>query len=268
MTTTEMEGPDPGARADHERSTRSGLQRFLPATPRQHIVGLAALMFLAGSLGYFIGVRDSDAPPADSADVGFLYDMSAHHEQAVQLSMIELANGSDPSIQVFAREIIRSQSYEIGLMRMRLGMWGFDPAAPPQQPMAWMGMSVSSADAMPGMADAAELEAFRNAQGSDVDALFLALMSDHHAGGAAMAQAAADRADDDWIVDTAQRMARIQASEIAEMEFARDAAGLAAAPAGFVADFGPDAEPMGDMDMDLSDSDSDMETDADAGEGG
>lgn len=268
MTTTEVERRDATDASGHDRPARPGLRRFLPATPGQHIVGVVALMFLAGSVGYFIGVRDGDAPAADSADVGFLYDMSAHHEQAVMLSMIELANGSDPSVQAFAREIIRSQSYEMGLMRMRLGTWGFDPAATPQQPMAWMGMSVPSTAAMPGMADAAELEAFRNAEGSDVDALFLALMSDHHAGGVAMAQAAASGADDDWVVDTAQRMARIQASEIAEMEFAREAAGLPAAPAGFVADFGPGAEPMGDMDMDSSDSDTGMETDTDSGDGG
>ena len=98
-------------------------------------------------------------------------------------------------------------------------------------------------------------DALRNAEGADADALFLALMSDHHAGGVAMAQAAASRADDAWVVDTAQRMARIQASEIAEMEFARENAGLPATPAGFTPDFGAGAEPMSDMGMDSSDSD-------------
>ena len=107
------------------------------------------------------------------------------------------------------------------------------------------------------LADAAELETFRDAQGPETDALFLALMSDHHAGGVAMAQDAASRAEDAWVVDTAERMARIQASEIAEMEFAREAAGLPSSPAGFVADFGPDAADMGEMDMDPSQSDMD-----------
>ncbi|GJM36697.1 MAG: DUF305 domain-containing protein [Acidimicrobiales bacterium] len=257
MTTTDVDRSDASPPAlDHEARV-SGLRRLLPTTPGQRMVGVIALMFLAGSIGYFIGVREGDSPPGDSADVGFLYDMSAHHEQAVQLSMIQLANGSEPSVHAFAREIIRSQSYEIGLMQMRLGMWGFDPASREQEPMAWMGMSVPSTDAMPGMADAAELETFRDAQGPETDALFLALMSDHHAGGVAMAQDAASRAEDAWVVDTAERMARIQASEIAEMEFAREAAGLPSSPAGFVADFGPDAADMGEMDMDPSQSDMD-----------
>ena len=259
MTTTEADRTTTD-RANEGRPSRSGFRRILPATPAQYVVGVAALMFLAGAIGYVIGVRDGDAPSAGTADVGFLYDMTAHHEQAVTLSMLELTNGSDPSIQAFAREIIRSQAYEMGLMWMRLGMWGYDPAAPTQQPMAWMGMTVPSTDAMPGMADAAELDALRNAEGADADALFLALMSDHHAGGVAMAQAAANRADDAWVVDTAQRMARIQTSEIAEMEFARENAGLPATPAGFTPDFGAVAEPMSDMDMDSSDPD--------AGDGG
>ncbi len=230
---------------------RSGFSRLLPATRAQTAIGLLALMFLAGSFGYFIGVRNAGvaSPPEGSADIGFLYDMSAHHQQAVKLSMIELANGSDPSVQVFAREIIRSQSYEIGLMQMRLGNWGFDPAERPQEPMAWMGMSLPTTDSMPGMADDSELQALREASGATVDALFLALMSDHHAGGVAMAQAAADSASDEWVVDTAGRMASIQASEIVEMNFAREAAGLTARPPGFTPDFSSDRDQTADMDM-------------------
>ena len=228
----------------------------------QRIIGVVALMFLAGCVGYFAGTLEGDAPPAGSADIGFLYDMSAHHGQAVQLSMIQLANGSNPSVHAFAREIIRSQSLEIGHMQMRLGTWGFDPAARgDQQPMAWMGMSVPSTDAMPGMADAAEREALLKAKGSEADALFLALMSDHHAGGVAMARAAAQRSDDAWVVETADRMARIQAAEIAEMEFAREAASLPANPAGFVADFGPHATDADQMNMDPSESDMGMSSD-------
>lgn len=266
MTATESAGPASGVDDETAGRRRSGVRRLLPATPRQHVVGVLALMFLAGSFGYFIGVRDSNAPGAESAEVGFLYDMSAHHEQAVQLSMIQLANGSDPSANAFAREIIRSQSYEIGLMQMRLGMWGFDPTNRDQDPMAWMDMSIPSTAAMPGMADETELATFRAARGSDADALFLALMSDHHAGGVAMAEAAASRAEDEWVIDTATRMARIQASEIAEMEFAREAAGLPASPPGFTADLGPDGGDMGEMEMGESDPNTDMEMEQGEGE--
>lgn len=138
-------------------------------------------------------------------------------------------------------------------MRMRLGIWGFDRGDRPQAPMGWMGMSLAAASDMPGMANDAELTAFRNAEGADADAMFLALMADHHAGGVAMAQAAADMASDPWVIDTAERMAQIQASEIFEMEYAREAAGLDPQPPGFTSDFGSDDVPMDAMDMDSMD---------------
>lgn len=248
----------------------AGIGVLLPRSRAQVVVAVLALMFLAGALGYLIGRSgdESDAPSAESADVGFLYDMSSHHEQAVRLSMIELTNGSNPSVQAFAREIIQSQSYEIGLMRMRLGTWGFDTTNRPRTPMAWMGMSLATADAMPGMADAAEFDTFRSATGEDVDAMFLALMSDHHAGGVAMAEAAASDAEDEWVRNTADRMARIQASEIAEMEFARNAAGLDANPPGFVSDFGPNGFSGNGMIMDddvMDDGESDLAPTDDGG---
>ena len=61
-------------------------------------------------------------PPGEaSADVGFLRDMRTHHENAINLAQIELVSGGEPAVQVFAEEIIRFQSYEIGLMdRMAL----------------------------------------------------------------------------------------------------------------------------------------------------
>jgi uncharacterized protein (DUF305 family) len=62
-------------------------------------------------------------------------------------------------------------------------------------------------------------------------------MIDHHAGGAEMAQAAAAAADDEWVTDTAAKMATIQALEINEMELTRDRVGLPADPPGFTADF-------------------------------
>ena len=227
---------------------RSWWTRFTPHTPTETTIGVLALAFFAGALGYLIGVNDSnDAPAAESADAGFLYDMSVHHEQALQLSMIQLVNGSDPTVQSFAREILRAQAYEIGLMRMRLGSWGLDPADPPDLAMTWMGMGVARAE-MPGMASASEMEAFRGAEGAEADALFLALMRDHHAGGIAMAQGAADRASNEWVVDTAARMATIQSGEIVELELARQVAGLPKEPEGFTPDFDSVGMQMGSDD--------------------
>jgi uncharacterized protein (DUF305 family) len=228
---------------DHDRSAseRRWWSAFMPQTRAQSIVGAAAVLFLMGAVGYVIGTRDAGSadPSRTSTDVGFLYDMSAHHQQAVQLAVIEVTNGQDPEARAWALEVLRSQAYEIGLMEMRLGVWGHDPADPPTTAMAWMGMTATAAT-MPGMASDDELDAIREAQGDEVDALFYALMIDHHAGGVVMANHAAGNADTDWVANTAAAMARIQSDEILAMAHARDAAGLPADPVGYAPDF-PDA---------------------------
>lgn len=210
---------------------------FLPQTRAQTVVGALALAFLAFALGYVLGNRGAsdDSPSAGSADVGFLYDMSTHHQQAITMAGMQLANGEDPGALRWARDILRAQAYEIGLMESRLGRFGYEPGDRPATAMAWMGMETSP-DAMPGMASEDELDALREARGAEADALFYALMLDHHLGGVAMAEHAAEHAGDEWVVDTAAAMAAIQASEIHEMTADRETASLPENPAGHTPD--------------------------------
>ena len=191
-----------------------------------------ALLLLAGVVGYELGARD-EVPGEASIDVGFLQDMIAHHEQALELSNDELLHGAEERIRAFAREILLFQSYEIGLMEKQLGEWGYERAAP-ERVMGWMGASVPAAE-MPGLASPEELRALGLARGRDSDALFVALMRDHHRGGIHMAEYATERATDPFVRDLAARMARNQLLEIKEMEIARDQAGLPAAPVGYEA---------------------------------
>ncbi|HEX2038279.1 MAG TPA: DUF305 domain-containing protein [Acidimicrobiales bacterium] len=189
-----------------------------------------ALAFLAASVGYAVGSRDT-APGRGSVDVGFLYDMIGHHEQAITLSKLELVKGSEGRVKSFAEEILYYQGYEIGLMTQQLRSWGHRRDEPPERAMAWMGHGVPRED-MPGMASQAELDALYQAQGRDVDARFLALMIDHHAGGVHMAEEALRRATSSFVRDFADRTVRQQRTEIREMELARDRLGLPAAPPG------------------------------------
>jgi len=199
---------------------------------RARLLFVAALLFLAASVGYAVGNRGESAPGRGSADVGFLYDMLAHHEQAVSLSHQELVNGSEPRIEAFAREILFFQGYEIGLMTQQLRSWGHRRDQPPEQAMAWMGHAMP-VDEMPGMASEEEQDALADARGRDADALFLALMIDHHAGGVTMAKEAARRAGTGFVRDLAERIARQQQVEINEMAMERDRLGLSASPPGF-----------------------------------
>lgn len=209
--------------------------RLIAAPTRTQLAGLMlALLFLAGAVGFVVGGRDASAPGRDSVDVGFLYDMIAHHEQAVTMSNLELENGAEKGVQVFAREILASQSYEIGLMEQQLAEWGYPREDQPDTAMGWMGMPVDPEN-MPGMASENELRGLIRARGPDGDALFLALMQDHHRGGVHMARYAAENAGTGFVRSLAERMARNQEVEIAELDEARGRTGLSRNPPGYEA---------------------------------
>lgn len=203
-------------------SGERGTRRFRAPSRSQLVAIVLALCFLSGVIGWRVG--QGSAASKDSADVGFLFDMISHHEQAVNMAAIELFNGRDHGVEVFAEEIHRFQSYEIGLMERHLDRLGFTRYQVPEEAMAWMGDPVAR-DSMPGLASEAEMDGLRDA-GADTDAWFVTLMIDHHAGGAAMAEAAAEQADDPGVRELAERMAKAQRYEIGEMLAAAERAGI------------------------------------------
>jgi uncharacterized protein (DUF305 family) len=179
------------------------------------VAAAAALLFVGGAGGFVLG--KGRPPGAQSVDVGFLHDMISHHEQAVALSNLELAYGVEGGVRLFAQEIALKQSYEIGLMEAFLEDWGHQRLKPPARAMRWMGMDTAR-DAMLGMASPGDLEKLGASRGRDADALFIALMKDHHEGGVHMAEYAADRSRDAKIRDLAMAMAKTQRDEIVELE--------------------------------------------------
>ena len=189
----------------------------------QLVALVLALCFVAGAVGWRIG-QGTD-PSAGSADIGFLQDMTTHHEQAILMSTSELLNGDDRTIKVFADEIVRFQSYELGLMQRDLERLGSSRYDLPADAMGWMGDPVPRNE-MPGLASEEEMDLLDGDDGGDVDAAFVTMMIDHHAAGAAMAEAAAEDAEDERVRGLATRMARTQRSEIAELLRAAERGGL------------------------------------------
>jgi uncharacterized protein (DUF305 family) len=185
-------------------------------TPK--VLGLvAAVGFVAVLLALVLQSR-FDGEAEGSVDVGFLQDMVAHHEQAIQLGLLGVANAEDPDVGHFAQESVVAQQWEIGYMTALLEDWGFDTGDPDRDAMTWMDMAPTSVEDMPGMASEEELAALRTASGAEADELFLQLMSRHHQGGVHMAEEAAERANDPRVRDLAERMARNQQREIQEYE--------------------------------------------------
>lgn len=170
-----------------------------------------AFAWFGGAVGYFVGVERDDDP--DAVDVGFLFDMSTHHAQAIDMALYEVMNGEDSRVLLFAREVLVSQNYEMGLMAQRLFDDGLRLEDRPTTAMHWMGMPVPLVE-MPGLATEAQMERLKNAGGAEADRLFLELMSAHHVGGIHMSEYTAVHGNDPSLRDLAARMARNQRLEV------------------------------------------------------
>lgn len=203
MTDASVDQPAPDQNVNGQRSGLSW--------PRV-VVLVIAFAWLAGAFGWFIADRPATA---GSVDAGFCLDMIAHHEQAVEMAIIELANGESPVVKGFAQEIIIFQQYEIGRMDEQLADWGLTRQDQGTTAMQWMGMAVP-ANAMPGMATEKHMSQLREAKGTEADGLFLDLMAEHHRGGVHMASYAAEHAKDAEVRALGVAMKRNQSIEINE----------------------------------------------------
>lgn len=187
----------------------------------QHPANVVALVLAVALIGGMLGwlVRDAGVDErGNAADVGFLHDMRAHHEQAGQMSYIFLGlDDTTPGLRSIARNILVGQNIEIGRMIQMLRDMGQPEAAETDEAMAWMGMP-TTAGQMPGMATDDELQALAGASGAAADALFGELMVAHHEGGVHMAERAVEDASLAKVRSMAASIVDGQRGEIVELQ--------------------------------------------------
>lgn len=173
-----------------------------------------------------------DPPQLSLLEIGFAQDMSAHHQQAIQMTDM-LAADASPDVRAVADQIRVTQLNEIGQMTGWLQV--ANAAAVSPRPMAWMsampGMSSAHTTlaAMPGKASPQDLEQLESSTGRASEIRFLQLMTRHHQGGIEMAAHAAQRAETDAVRRTALVMVDEQTQELMYMAMLleqRDAAPL------------------------------------------
>ncbi|NDZ59899.1 DUF305 domain-containing protein [Streptomyces anulatus] len=173
----------------------------------------AATVASARGDGDGAGAADARVPGASSADAGFARDMAVHHQQAVEMSFIVRDRTDDEDVRRLAYDIANTQANQRGMLLGWLDLWGLPKVAPGgEQPMAWMadtgghehgghgsGGSEAGSGAgsgadgvlMAGMASRSELARLDRLDGERAEVFFLQLMTDHHKGGVAMAEACA-----------------------------------------------------------------------------
>lgn len=197
------DSPGPAGRSDN--AWRFGPGWVIGAVVFGILVGIAAGLLVPRFL----------RPGDDSAEAGFLRDMSTHHAQAVAMSMIAHAATTDPDIRSLAADIALTQHGQIGQMQAWLRQWHLDPTGS-QPAMAWMPDAQGSVvnGLMPGMATPEQLTKLRAATGKDLNIQFLELMRQHHLGGIHMARGILDLSDDEDVTWLAGTMVRGQQGEL------------------------------------------------------
>lgn len=147
------------------------------------------------------------------ADVMFAQMMVPHHEQALEMSRIVLADEGVPEdVQTLAQQIEAAQAPEITRMQDMLAAWGVTDA----QHMDHSGHG--GMEGMEGMLTEEQLQALRDAEGPEAARLFLEGMIEHHQGAVDMAKTQLDDGQNPQARALAEDVIAAQEREIAQME--------------------------------------------------
>lgn len=165
---------------------------------------------LLGS-GVVLGLTLAATPGETSPEVRFARDMSAHHTQAVDMSVTLFRRASDPKVRLLAQDMLLTQQAQIGQMGGWLMAWGRTPGGR-EAPMAGM----NRADM--GLTSSAEVGTLGSLPAGLAETRYLALMRRHHLGGVAMARAALNTVKRPEVRAFAERVITAQTSEITAID--------------------------------------------------
>lgn len=166
----------------------------------------AAALGSAVTAGIFF--LSTPRPPTEgSADVRFLRDMRAHHDQAVEMSVTLLKRATDVDVRLLAQDITLTQQAQIGQMSGWLSAWGH-PVAGPRPPMQGMNRAAM------GLASARDLRSLEERPIMEATRQYLLLMRAHHLGGVAMANTALNKAQSPLVRTFARNVAISQTAEV------------------------------------------------------
>ncbi|MEG3635152.1 DUF305 domain-containing protein [Micromonospora palythoicola] len=208
----------PSAIQEATPAERNGTELHRPSRTLRYLTLVMAAVLLLG-IGWTAATLVSDrAPGDDSAEAGFARDMSRHHAQAVEMAMIAYAKAQNPALRQMGYDMALTQQAQIGHMQRWLQEWELLPTGS-RPAMEWMpdAVPVGPDGLMPGMATREEITQLHEAQGVEVDRLFIKLMIDHHLGGVHMADGVLKVSDRPEVVRLAEASKQAQQKEINEL---------------------------------------------------
>ena len=153
------------------------------------------------------------AVAANDADAEFAQMMVIHHEGAIEMADLAVAQGSSADVRALGERISAAQGPEIETMTGWLQEWGRDmPAEADMGGMDHGGMDMGGLDQEEAMAE------LRALSGAEFDGRFLELMIEHHRGAVVMAETQQAEGENAEAVALAGKIIADQQVEITEME--------------------------------------------------
>lgn len=222
---SEDDRPDPTDPTDSTDPTETSVTEAPPG--RRFGAGMLALATVVGILVGFAAATlllgGDDTPGDTSAEAGFARDMINHHAQAVEMGLIAFDRATEPGVQQVGYDIATAQQGQIGMMNQWLKQWDLLPTGS-EPPMAWMSDRDFTLEdgLMPGMATQEQMQALRDAEGDEVDRLFLDYMIYHHLGGIHMVDEILEVSDEPDVTEAAQLMKDNQQYEISVLQGLQD----------------------------------------------
>jgi uncharacterized protein (DUF305 family) len=125
----------------------------------------------------------------NATDVGFAQGMIPHHAQAIVMADMALKQSTNPEITKLAAQIKAAQAPEIDQLTKWLQAWGQPvPATAGSMDQSMGAMDGMDGMMMSGMMSDADMARLENTTGTDFDAMWLEMMTQHHQGAISMAR--------------------------------------------------------------------------------
>ena len=154
----------------------------------------------------------ADETQHNDADTQFAQMMIVHHEGAIEMADLAVANAATEDVRSLAERITGAQGPEIELMTSWLKAWGEElPSDADMSPMDHGSMEMDGMDQETAMAELSGLS------GTEFDRRFLELMTDHHRGAIEMAEEHRGGGENTAAIEMSGKIIDAQTAEITEM---------------------------------------------------